>query len=228
MAHQAAGVPWQGDHDAILRGVRLVTVKGRTPRQPGQRVDKALMKALLRHAFPQGRVWWCLIAVLAYNFLLRMPSELFRQYRRGLLQVAGNRFLYGPIRRKKRQDFCTAFAFCLCSTDEALCLHTWLPLLDEQARASAGPPLGGLTPASWTREFRELLASVGVLRPEELYGYDIRRGAAKDVFAASGVEAMLSRGGWRSLASARSYVSGDEVAAGLLAQGVIDDSGPDN
>ena len=146
----------------------------------------------------------------------------------GLLQVAGNRFLYGPIRRKQRQDFCTAFAFCLCNTDEALCLHTWLPLLDEQTRASANPPLGGFTPASWTREFREHLAAVGVPRPEEWYGHDIRRGAARDVFAASGVEAMLSRGGWRSLASARPYVSGDEVAAGLLAQGVIDDSGPEN
>ena len=215
-----AGVPWQGDHDAILRGVRLGTVKARAPRLPRQRVDKALLKTLLRHAFSQGRVWWCLIAVVTYNFLLRMPS--------GLLQVAGNRFLYGPIRRKQRQDFCTAFAFCLCNTDEALCLHTWLPLLDEQTRASANPPLGGFTPASWTREFREHLAAVGVPRPEEWYGQDIRRGAARDVFAASGVEAMLSRGGWRSLASARPYVSGDEVAAGQLAQGVIDDSGPEN
>ena len=55
-----------------------------------------------------------------------------------------------------------------------------------------------------------------------------RRGAAADVFAASGVDAMLARGGWRSVASARPYVSGDEVAAGLLAQGVVDDSGPEN
>ena len=114
MAHQVAGVPWQGDRDAILRGVWLGTVKGRTPRLPRQSVDKALLKALLRHAFPQGRVWWCLIAVLTYNSLLRMPSELFRQHRGYLLQVLGNRFLYGPIRRKQRQDVCTTFAFCLC------------------------------------------------------------------------------------------------------------------
>ena len=54
------------------------------------------------------------------------------------------------------------------------------------------------------------------------------RGAAADVFAASGVEAMLSRGGWRSLSAARPYVSREEVDAGLLAQGAIDDSGPEN
>ncbi|CAK0798487.1 unnamed protein product [Prorocentrum cordatum] len=100
--------------------------------------------------------------------------------------------------------------------------------MDERTRASAGPPLGGITPASWTREFRELLAAVEVPRPEEWYGHDIQRGAARDDIATSGVEAMLSRGGWRSLASAWPHVSGDEVAAGLLAQGVIDDSGPEN
>ena len=35
--------------------------------------------------------------------------------------------------------------------------------------------------------------------------------------AASGADAMLARGGWRSVASARPYVPGDEVSAGLLA-----------
>ena len=55
-----------------------------------------------------------------------------------LAKVAGNRFLYGPTRRKQRQDFCTAFAFSLCNTDVALCQHTWLPVLDGKTQARGG------------------------------------------------------------------------------------------
>jgi hypothetical protein len=124
-------------------------------------------------------------------------------------------------------DLCTLHAFCLCGTDEGICLHTWLPVWNH-AIAAGGPPFGGYTPATWTAEFRRHLQAVGVANPEVWFGRDVRRGAASDVFAASGVEAMLPRGGWRSVTSARPHVSGDEVAAGLLAQGVIDDSGPEN
>ena len=60
------------------------------------------------------------------------------------------------------------------------------------------------------------------------FGHDVRRGAAADVLASSGVDAMLARGGWRSLGGARPYVPRDEVSAGLLAQGLVDDSDPES
>ena len=88
--------------------------------------------------------------------------------------------------------------------------------------------LGGYSPSSWTAQLRSFLASLGVPNPEQWFGHDVRRGAASDVFEASGVHAMLTRGGWKSLASARPYVPSEDIAGGLLAQGVIDDSGAEN
>ena len=75
---------------------------------------------------------------------------------------------------------------------------------------------------------RGMLTAMGVPDAEKWFGHDVRRGAAADVFAASGVDAMLQRGRWRSLGGARPYVGRDEVAAGYLAQTCIDDSDPEN
>ncbi|CAK0864902.1 unnamed protein product [Prorocentrum cordatum] len=131
---------------------------------------------------------------------------------------------HGPIHRKQRGDQCTVFSFCTCGVDQGIRLHTWLPVWDELFR-NEGRPLGGCIPASWTAEFRCHLRALGVASPGAWFGHGVWRGAAADVFVASGVKAMLARGGWRSVASAGPYVSGDEVAAGLLAQGVVDESG---
>ena len=90
------------------------------------------------------------------------------------------------------------------------------------------PRLGGYTPAAWTSELRSLLESEGIANSQEWFGHDVRRGAAADVFAAAGVDAMLGRGGWRSIGGSRPYVHGDEIAAGQLAQNLMDDSSPEN
>ena len=73
-----------------------------------------------------------------------------------------------------------------------------------------------------------MLNAEGVPDPESWFGHDVRRGAAADAFAASGVDSMLTRGGWRSLAGAKPYVPGDEITAGFLAQNVIDNSDPES
>jgi len=227
MAHQVAAVPWQGDSDVILRGIRLGTSKCRIPRFPRNRVDGRMVLRLLKRAVSEGKMWWSVILVLTYSFLLRMPSELFSQYDRSKLEQRGGRFTYSPIRRKQRLDWCAATAFCTCGTSEPMCLCVWLPVLDElEAQKSAR--LGGYSPSSWTAELRQLLAKEGIANPEQWFGHDVRRGAAADVFAASGVDAMLARGGWRSIGGARPYVSGDEVVAGQLAQNLMDDSAPEN
>ena len=118
-------------------------------------------------------------------------------------------------------------AFCYCAVDKSLCLHAWLPLLDALEGESA-LTLGGYNPSMWTRELSGFLQLLGIHNVDAWHGHDVRRGAAADVFAASGADAMLARGGWRSLSSARPYVAKDEVSAGLLAQGIIDDSGPED
>ena len=229
MARKLAGYQWAGDDDIILRGLRLGTLKCQMPRFPRNRTDRKMVRPLLQLALARGKLWWAIIFILSYSFLLRMPSELFAQYRRQLLSVHGGRFVYGPIRRKQRLDWCEAVAFCVCGQNQSLCLHEWLPVLDElEGKSKERPMLGGYNPSSWTAELRSLLAAMGIPSPEDWYGHDVRRGGAADTFAASGVQAMISRGGWRSMAGARPYVSGDEINAGLLAQTVIDDSSSEN
>ena len=229
MAHQLAGQDWAGDADIILRGLRLGTLKCQVPRLPRNRIDRKMIRPLLQKAIVKGKIWWAVILILTYSFLLRMPSELFAQYKRELVSVHGGRFVFGPIRRKQRIDWCEAVAFCVCAQDQSLCLHEWLPVLDElENKSREQPALGGYSPSSWTSDLRDLLSAIGVPEPADWYGHDVRRGGAADAFAASGVHTMLSRGGWRSVAGARPYVSGDEINAGLLAQSVIDDSSPEN
>ena len=75
---------------------------------------------------------------------------------------------------------------------------------------------------------RSLLTELGHANAEQFYGHDVRRGAAVDVFTERGVDAMLKHGNWRSLGGAAAYVPTDEVQAGLLAQGVVDDSEPES
>ena len=228
MAHQVAGYEWQGDRDVILRGIRIGTAKCRIPRYPRNRVDASLACSLLKRAASQNLMWWAVILAIAYTFLLRMPSELFQQYDRGRIVASGGTFEYGPIRRKHRTDWSYIKAFCTCSVKPQLCMHVWLPVLDELEGESGAARLGGFSPASWTEQMRKLLQEEGIAHPQEWFGHDVRRGAAADVFKASGVDAMLARGGWRSLAAARPYVPTDEVHAGLLAQGLLDDSSPEN
>ena len=86
--------------------------------------------------------------------------------------------------------------------------------------------MGGYSPASVTAELRTLLHAEGFVDSHQWH--HVRRGAAADAFAAAGVDAMFARGGWRSVGAARPYVPRDEISAGLLAQGVIDDSDPEN
>ena len=131
LAHQIAGFIWQGDQDPILQGIRKGTFKHQVPRLPRKRIDRIMVLKLLRLAVTQGRIWWSTLLVITYDFLLRMPSELFQQYRSDLLREHNGRFCYGPIRRKQRQDWCVVVAFCMCSVDRALCLHAWLPVLKE-------------------------------------------------------------------------------------------------
>ena len=75
---------------------------------------------------------------------------------------------------------------------------------------------------------RKLLRLFGIQKPHEWYGHNVRRGAAADVFAAAGVDTMIERGGWENLSGSRPYVPSDEIAAGMLAQTLIDDSSPEN
>ena len=129
-AHQIAGVGWLGDDDPILAGIRAGTFKHQVPRASRKRISACVARKLLKVAMESKKWWWSAILVIAYSFLLRMPSELFKQYQRSLLLERSGKFLYGPIRRKQRQDWCTPVAFCYCGVDKALCLHAWLPFLN--------------------------------------------------------------------------------------------------
>ena len=226
-ALEAAGEDWPGDSDPILKGIRRGTLKLQAPRYPRRRIRRPLVRRLLRLALSKSAAkwhWWAFLAIMAHAFALRMPSELFSQFQIDKLAFGNSAWRYGPIRRKHRHDWQFAHSFCLCAQDKFLCICSWKAVwaeLDHTLR------WGGFTPSSWTGSLRELLKELGVADSASYFGHDIRRGAAMDVFSEKGVTAMLGHCNWRSLGGAAPYVSTDEVQAGLLAQGLADESDPE-
>ena len=152
MAHMA-GPPWPGDEDIVRRGVRTGTLKLHTPQLPRNWLGRRMVVRLLCNAAIDQKWWWGCIIVIAYNFISRMPSELFSQFARPLLQRDGHRFTYGPNWRKHRLNWCSGTAFCSCETCPEICLHKWIPILDS-SRCLGSQRLGGYKPATWTAEMR--------------------------------------------------------------------------
>ena len=226
-ALESAGQVWPGDSDPILKGIRRGTLKLQPPRYPRHRIRRPLVRRLLVLAVRKSSskwLWWGFLAIMAHSFALRMPSELFGQFQVDKLQMVEGAWRYGPIRRKLRQDWQFAHSFCMCVRDKFLCMCSWSAVwqeLDHTVR------WGGYTPSKWTAGLRDLLQELGVPDAPSFYGHDMRRGAAMDVFSEKGVAAMLNHCNWRSLGGASPYVSVDEVQAGLLAQGLADESDPE-
>ena len=68
MAHEMAGMQWSGDQDAILRGLRIGTLKSRPARLPRNRVDGGLAARLSRRA-----VRWTNVVGIHFSSSLQFP-----------------------------------------------------------------------------------------------------------------------------------------------------------
>jgi hypothetical protein len=85
--HMQRGHPWEGDKDAVLKAIRIGTLKATPVGPPKRRVRRPLLRKLLQTAIRSNRFWIGAMLNIGYIFALRMPSELFRQGKRSQFQV---------------------------------------------------------------------------------------------------------------------------------------------
>ena len=232
LLHTLVGAPWAGQNDPFMKAAQAGLVRLQPPPQVKLAIRRELAHELALHclksASPEFTLFGFLVA-LAYLFALRVPSELLRQYSAGLLRLAGNTWLYGPIRRKNCAFPVTLQRQCVCGGKfPALCPHKWA-----QHPAFTRVPNGTLR--AWTTDrfnktLREALAQVGV--PPNVCrkhsSHDFRRGCAKDLLQHAGPAAMMGHCGWSSHRSALFYVSRDEVDQSIMASVLAEASDDDN
>ena len=223
--HCFARMPWLGDRDPFLLAVRVCLRRSSGPTLLRPRCRRPLLRRVAALATRSAAWEVGGLAVLAYTFGLRVPSELVRQATAQKFLVKVDRISYGPLRRKAQQHMQTLTRWCVCRSDPLLCAHSWLSILVD-AR-----PLGPLFSKSLPqlmREFSELLAELGVERPNDYTSHCFRRGGAIDTLEAHGLRAMLDFGQWHSPQAADAYATRDEQTARALASALAEFSDDDS
>ena len=226
-AHLVSGYVWPSVPQAMLQAVYRGTVAIQTPRLPRPGARLSLLQVMVPIAVENGQLLCAACSVLAYWFLLRVPSELLAQVRLSNTRCArgwGAALGVPPglrIRRKNRPTGSTLARPCLCDRSlevARLCPHLWLGLLQEKATqdlllASYGystflTELRGVLRQTATRHpaFAETIGDTGA------WGSHVfRTGAARDLLAASGVAAARAAGEWDSNSGLTAYTSSDAV-----------------
>ena len=193
--HIQRGFTWEGDNDAVLKAVRVGTLKAAPLGPPKRRVRRPLLRKLLRAAISSGRMWIGAMLNLGYIFALRMPSELFRQGRRSQFLLSARSIRIVNLKRKHKRSLCELARWCTCNTEPLLCPHPWVAYA---LKSKSSEQLFDIRPASFRNEFHLLLREAGI--PEaDIGGYtshSLRRGAAIDILEQHGLQAMLAYGDW--------------------------------
>ena len=84
------GRQWPADKDPIIRSILAGTMRSQSVRAPKRRLRGKLLIGLLKEATRESNWPWAAAAVLTYFFMLRMPSEFFRQFKLALLKQVTN------------------------------------------------------------------------------------------------------------------------------------------
>ena len=79
------GKPWPAERDAVLKAIQAGTLRARAARPPKKRLRGKLLLRLVTVALHEKNWAWAAGTVFCYFFLLRMPSEFFRQFSPHLL-----------------------------------------------------------------------------------------------------------------------------------------------
>ncbi|EER16358.1 hypothetical protein Pmar_PMAR025296, partial [Perkinsus marinus ATCC 50983] len=172
---------------------------------------------------------YCAGFVLAYWFLLRIPSELL-VLRRGQLSIGKRNEVYIRLhKRKNTKTPVTLVRYCACrETQPSVCPHTHAEHLLLSSRtgnvAASDLLFDGITANSMRQHLRDTLAVVGIENPD-VYGlHSFRRGHATDLAEhAASPATILQMGGWRS-AAFRAYLDLPEVEARAAAMIVLNES----
>ena len=164
--------------------------------------------------------------MMAYAFLLRVPSELLGQLKPRLLQVDGGTVRFGPIRRKGQHHAqSTLEAKCVCKVDPVICAHMWASWL----LAGRSDPDELVYPPGYYNKFlaglRDDLIAVGTPAAEAsgIASHAFRHGAALDIHDSDGFAAACARGEWRSRA-VTAYIPPTTIESRALAEALCMES----
>lgn len=225
--HHLAGYHWPAEHSPVLADVRAGARKLMAPAPARPRIQKDRLRALLQHCVDRKAFFRGMSYMLAYAFLLRVPSELLEQLRPGILRIDEDRTVhYGPIRRKGQlRPQSTLEAKCVCKSEPLLCAHMWASWL---LSGGLGEDAAVFPPRYYGRfidGLRADLVAIGV-PPREAAGvasHAFRHGAAIDIHEADGLAAACARGEWRSRA-VTSYVPASRIESQALAEALCEAS----
>ena len=105
--HIMARCRWPGDSDPHLLAARAGLSRYRGPAPPRKRMRRHRLLFVVKRCIDHKMFLEGAVAVLAYVFGLRVPSELLRQAQTNMFAIRGNKICYGPIRRKGKQQLST-------------------------------------------------------------------------------------------------------------------------
>ena len=217
--HLVVGALWPVENDTRLKFLQKGTANLMTVQLCKKAIRKKAVCGLISYWVKQEMWLWAAVAALAYIFLLRVPSEFFRQSGADKWRVTPDLIAYGPIRRKGHRQPQTITRRCCCRQTPLLCPHKWVQVLE----ALAGPGWGGPFPAAamarFSADLKVAAADLGWPDPDAYATHAFRRGAAQDVLAQDGLATLLWAGGWSGDArAALAYVSRDQVEQRLVGE----------
>ena len=208
------------------------------PRRPRPGARRQLVEAIARAAVLRREFRFAAACVLAYVFLLRVPSELLGQFRVSNTRAArgwGAAVGMSPgalLVRKNRPAGTTLSRACTCREHDPpaqLCPHMWLQYLRESCPDDL--LFEGYSYSRFISDLRSTLRLVAssdpVLRehigdPATWGSHAFRTGAGRDILAASGVTAARDAGQWDSLAGLQAYTTADGIDARALAEVLVE------
>jgi len=218
------GFWWPCESCIILRDIRkgiasMMSVRGSRPRIRAKR-----LVALVRYAILRDRWHTACRYAFAYQFLLRVPSELLRQVRPVLLRIdpATRAVALGPLQRKTVRSELLHVP-CICSSKEGalVCAHVWAQWLQEKYSnvAEHSSCVLYVDYQAFLKELRKDLEGIGLSKEEaQVVGsHAFRHGAAKDLLQETSLRNTMIRGGWKS-AGVFHYTPKAEVEAQAMAE----------
>ena len=242
-AHLVVGAAWPPIPGDLWRAVNRGTAAIQAPRRPRAGARRGLVLALAQQAVIERSLRFAAACVLAYVFLLRVPSELLGQLRFSNTRAscgwgAAIGVPPGPrLFRKNRPQGTTLARACTCQEGAApsrLCPHLWLEYL---RTAQSGDLLfAGYSYGRFLEDLRCALQKLSTAEPalREAIGdplswgsHAFRTGAARDILATGGVSAAQAAGQWDSLAGLRSYTTADGLDSRLMAEVLVESSDDD-
>ena len=174
---------------------------------------------------------YALLFLLAYIFLLRLPSEALpatagKDQGQASLYMEGQALTLVLKRRKNKPQGSKLVRTCWCNESPVTCpVHAFGPMLE---RCVPGQKLfEGITPAGALGVLRSILFHLGVQGHDMYRTHDLRRGHALDLQQSGApLYAILSAGEWKSPAFLE-YLNIEELEREAVVQAHVDESDED-